>query len=176
MATLKGALPYSVKLVGYVDETAEVDIKVLNDMGKCMEQRVDEARFIAMSGGASIDWFSFIPDWDEFTDELWVPDAEREYKETQQWAKDYPSFGDFSPSMAAHVTRELLERGMPHLLFKKFGQKIENNFVDSGEQDKKDPAYMTFRRYSGVQEKNNPQEEAASREDSDSTSDGMAQG
>ena len=80
--------------------------------------------------------------------------ADEQHAEIDEWfeeshpvliQEDMPGvlYGDISPRTAAYVTRDLLERGQPFLLFKKFGQKLKNNFGPSKSTSKT----LKFRRY-----------------------------
>lgn len=190
-------LPYHTRVRSWCDETNEVTLDCLDTLGNWMKVKVDQAQFEAISGGTNIIFkpVDFEEDliidhegicnggevhysWQCNNEDTCYPIADAEYGDIDDLYEEYKNwsvYGDISPHMAAEATRVLLERARPSMMFEKFGQNFKNNFVDSDKQDKKDPTYITFRRYPGVKEKDQTQAEAASRSNTHSTRYGVAQ-
>lgn len=152
--------PYHTKVKRFIDETGEVEMEQLTEMGNWMSFKVDEARFRAMAGGSDDFLTEFNQDWDDFTDELWEPDGVQEFREIEAMFDEYypvtildemphtTTYGDISPRTAAYVVRDLLKRAMPSMLMEKFGRNLKNNFSANAETAKNKSKVIKFRRYS----------------------------
>lgn len=104
-------LPYNTRVKRFVDETGMVEMEYLNERGQWMSTMVDEIRFKALTGGTDVFYTEFDQDWDDYTDELWVPDAEREYQEVQHWNKEYdPQYEQLSFSATEMYSKGIIER------------------------------------------------------------------
>lgn len=181
-------LPYHTRVKGFISETHEVEMEQLSKLGEWVSFKVDEDKFRAMNNyGADVFFTEFNQDWDDETDELWVPDAEREYKEMVAINKEYSYFKLWGTTATEHWARKTLEAAEESILFKKFGQNLKNNFDESKSISEKVGAciqdsqtygtgVIKFRRYpSGTEEKDSQEGEAASRSDSNSTGNYLAQ-
>ena len=78
MPSIKSApLPYHTRVKGFIDETGDIEIEVLNDLGQWQSKIIEQEQFRSMTNGTQVFYMEFDQDWDDYTDELWVPDAER---------------------------------------------------------------------------------------------------
>jgi hypothetical protein len=145
-------LPYHTRVGRFISETAEVEMEQLTELGNWVRFKVDESQFRALSGGTDAFFTEFNQDWDDYTDELWVPDAEREYQEMQSINEAYPE--PVFTTATEHWAREMLK------------QADQNSA----------PEKIIFRRYSsGTEEEDSQEGEAASRSDTHGTGHYLAQ-
>jgi len=167
-------LPYHIRVAGYIPETDHVLLDRLDEnTGEWCRYPVSEDRFRAMTVIGDSFIAEFDQDWDDYTDELWVPTAEREMAEVQCWNEEYPilDWADWSEDFWA---KQLLESAEPSMIFQKFSK---NNFVVSKNDTKNNRPYITWRRYSdGTETEGSNTEEAAYWQDTDGTWNPVAQG
>jgi len=135
--------PYHTRIKQFIYETGEVEMEMMNEEGQWLSYRIDEEQFRAGFNCPNDFLTEFDQDWDDYTDEMWVPTAEREYREMQGWIEEYPAW---SPYWA----EQLLQEADSSLIFEKFSK---NNFSVSKNDTKKQSAIYKWRRYSSETEK-----------------------
>lgn len=134
----------ATEIAMFMEECEEVTKEHFKKLETHIQNQIHDTMYRAIAPGSNV--FFTGPYTCDADDSDWMPEAEREYQEMQKWIKQYPltGWGDISPRTAAAATMELFKRGMPHMLFEKFGRNLKNNFVDSEDTSKT----IKFRRYS----------------------------
>jgi len=81
----------TIKVKGYIDETQEIEVEILDELGRKARETIDRIQWETLCNGSSV---AFASPWEdnfkEVGDEMCFTYAEREYHEMQEIWEEHP--------------------------------------------------------------------------------------